>query len=284
MSRKTGLGKGLDALIPVEEIQPHGEEVFSVSVLNIQPNPRQPRSAIHAEDLEDLAASIKEHGILQPLIVSTSPVEGQFILVAGERRLRAAIQAGLQTVPVLLREVTDEQQLELALIENIQRADLNAIETAEAYHQLAEIFHLSHEEIAAKVGKNRATVTNTLRLLKLPESGKKALLDGLITEGHARAILSLTNPEAQLAALQVILQQNLNVRQAEALVQKLAGHRADHPHQENKDPEIQALEEKLRNCLGTKVNLHHSAKGGSIVIHYYSNEELDAILTRLSIE
>jgi ParB family chromosome partitioning protein len=284
MVRKTGLGRGLDALIPGDETPAHVDGVTSVSVQCIQPNPRQPRSTFKPEELEDLANSIKEHGILQPLIVSSAPVDGTYILIAGERRLKAAIQAGLDTVPVIIRQVSDEQQLELALIENIQRADLNALETAEAYRHLTEDFHLSHEEIAAKVGKNRATVTNTLRLLKLPDAGRKALLDGSITEGHARAVLALSTPQAQLSALQVIIKQNLNVRQTELLVQRLNGHRTSNPRKDQPDPKIQSIEERLRSSLGTKVNLHHGKKGGSIVIHYYSDEELGAILDRLTDE
>jgi ParB family chromosome partitioning protein len=284
MVRRTGLGRGLDALIPGGEPSAPSDGITLIPVQSIQPNPRQPRSTFKPEELEDLSNSIREHGILQPLIVSSAPVDGTYILIAGERRLKAAIQAGLETVPAMIRQVSDEQQLELALIENIQRADLNALETAEAYRHLAEDFHLSHEEIAAKVGKNRATVTNTLRLLKLPEAGRKAVLDGSITEGHARAILALSTPQAQLSALQVILKQNLNVRQTELLVQRLNGHRTSAHKKDQPDPEISSIEEKLRSSLGTKVNLHHGKKGGSIVIHYYSDEELGAILDRLTNE
>lgn len=285
MAHRSGLGRGLDALIPGGELPSAPSEGISlIPVQDIHPNPYQPRSSFRPEELEDLANSIREHGILQPLIVSAAQEEGTYLLIAGERRLKAAIQAGLERVPAMIRQVSDEQQLELALIENIQRADLNPLETAEAYRHLTEEFHLSHEEIATKVGKNRTTVTNTLRLLKLPEAGRKAILDGSITEGHARALLALPTPQAQQAALQVILKDDLNVRQTELLVQRLNGHRLPAPKKEKEDPQIRSLEDRLRNALGTKVSLHHGKKGGTIVIHYYSDEELDAVLTRLTNE
>jgi len=184
MPKKSGLGRGLDALIP-GDIHPTTDGIVQVPIDQIHPNPRQPRSNIHTTEIDELAASIAEHGLLQPLIVSYDATERVYTLVAGERRLLAARRAGMQTISVIIREVSDQQRLVLALIENVQRADLSPLETAEAYRQLAEDFNLSHEEIAQRVGKSRTTVTNTLRLLRLPASLQKALAEGAISEGHA---------------------------------------------------------------------------------------------------
>jgi ParB family transcriptional regulator, chromosome partitioning protein len=281
MAHKTGLGRGLGALLPGGDDVPAGNGVLLVAVENVLPNPRQPRSMMRPEELQELTDSVREHGVLQPLIVTPGDTEGRYVLIAGERRLHAARLAGLTAVPVLVRQATDQQRLELAIIENVQRSDLSSLEEAEAYRQLAEDFDLSHEAIAAKVGKSRVAVTNTLRLLKLPDSVKNALIEGRVTEGHARALLALTNPEAQGAALRSVLKQELNVRQTEELVRKLCGEKpANRPHQAT-SPEIASLEERLRASLGTKVNLQTRRNGGTLTIHYYSNEELDAILARL---
>ncbi len=280
MPQRTGLGKGLDALIPGETLHPADTGIAQVPTESIFPNPRQPRIQFDPAELEELAGSIREHGILQPLIAA--PAEnGRYTLIAGERRLEAARKAGLRMVPVILRQVDDRQLLELALIENIQRADLNPLEEAEAYHQLQSEFGLSHEQIAMQVSKSRVAVTNTLRLLNLPESVKKALLDGRISEGHARALLALATPEAQQAALQTILTQELTVRQVEELVRKMGGQKRPAQPKTGPAPEVAAIEERLRASLGTKVNLRHGERGGSLTIHYYSDEELDAILDRL---
>ncbi|NMC54212.1 MAG: ParB/RepB/Spo0J family partition protein [Chloroflexi bacterium] len=282
MARKGGLGKGLDALIPSQPVEGQTPAPgMSVSIAKIVPNPRQPRQVLREEDLQDLAASIKEHGIIQPLIVSYDAAADTYILIAGERRLKAAVLAGLAAVPVVVRQVNDQQQLELALIENIQRSDLSPLETAEAYQHLHNDFGLSHEEIAVRVGKNRVTVTNTLRLLKLPESILKALTLGEISEGHARALLALTSSQAQVAALQTILNQKLTVRQTEELVQKLSGEKPASPPRKPIAPEIKALEEKLRDQLGTRVTMRHGKKGGTLTLHYYSTEELDTLLSIL---
>jgi len=282
MARKGGLGKGLDALIPVGSSVPgEGMSTFEVPIERITPNPLQPRSTMQAEALEELAASIKEHGILQPLLVTYDAGNDGYILVAGERRLRAARLAGLEYVPVLVRQATDQQRLELALIENVQRADLTPLETAEAYRQLADDFHLSQEAIADQVGKSRVAVTNTLRLLKLPIEVRRALADGTITEGHARALLGLPSDQAQIAALESIIRHALNVRQTEELVRKLLGERAKKAEPRSPDPEITAIEQRLQDALGTRVAVRHGRKGGSVVIHYYSDEELNALIATL---
>lgn len=282
MARKGGLGRGLDALIPggnFESSAPQGTTLVQSAL--IIPNPRQPRESMNGDDLEDLANSIREHGILQPLVVTFDPLSGMYTLIAGERRLRASKIAGLDEVPVVIREADDLQRLELALIENVQRADLSPLETAEAYRELMDDFSLSHEEISEKVSKSRVAVTNTLRLLKLPDIVQKALADGQISEGHARALLGLATPQSQIAALQSIIAHDLNVRQTEELVRKLTGHKPEPVQEKVVEPEIQEIESRLRNKLSTRVTMHHSKKGGTITIHYFSDEELDGLLHQL---
>jgi ParB family transcriptional regulator, chromosome partitioning protein len=282
MARKGGLGKGLDALIPGgDNLNPITQGATFIQTALIIPNPRQPRAHMDGEELDDLANSIREHGVLQPLIVTFDTLSGMYTLIAGERRLRASKLVGLEQVPVIVREATDMERLELALIENVQRSDLSPLETAEAYRELAEDFNLSHEQISERVAKSRVSVTNTLRLLKLPDSVQKALADGQISEGHARALLGLTTPQSQIAALQSIVAHDLNVRQAEELVRKLTGHKPEPVQEKMVEPEIQAIEERLRNRLSTRVSLHHGKKGGTITIHYFSDEELDGIVRQL---
>jgi ParB family chromosome partitioning protein len=281
MAKHSGLGKGLESLIPTgaPTVSSSGG-VLQVSVDLIQPNPRQPRIHFHDGDLDDLSASILEHGVLQPLVVA--PGEGgTYILIAGERRLQASKKAGLKTVPIIMRNATGQELLELALIENIQRADLNALEEAEAYRQLTEEFGLSHEAVAKRVGKNRVTITNTLRLLGAAIAVKQALIDGKITEGHARALLGLTSAKAQEAALQTILNLELSVRQTEGLVKKLGGAKPSLKKKPGPSPDVNEIEQRLRASLGTKVALRHGKKGGTVTIHYYSDEELDALLGKL---
>lgn len=282
MSRRRGLGRGLDALIPGEDDSQPRQGVQEVSIAQIKPNPFQPRTNFKQQELEELAGSIKEHGVLQPLIVTEGEGGRGFVLIAGERRLQAARLAGLEAVPVIVRQVSSQQQLELALIENLQREDLNPLEAAEGYRQLAEDFNLSHGEIAAKVGKSRTAVSNTLRLLNLSKAVQKALASGDVSEGHARALLGLDSAQAQSAALKTIIQSGLNVRQAEELVRRLSGKRTAKPESgRTLSPEEKDLEERLRQALGTKVNLKRSQKGGSIVLHFYSDEELNTLLDLL---
>jgi ParB family chromosome partitioning protein len=287
MTKKTGLGRGLDALIPSGDFTPEilpatppsGYETLPIAVINR--NPRQPRSQIHQEELAELAASIRENGILQPLIVSPADEPGKYILIAGERRLLAAGLAGLDSVPAIVREASEQQRLELALIENVQRTDLTPLEAAEAYRQLADDFNLSHEQIAQQLGKSRVSITNTLRLLKLPEDVRQSLARGEISEGHARILLSLPTPQAQSAALHTITSHELNVRRTEDLVHKLLGQRPTPEAKPTPKPDVSFLEERLRERLGTRVNLHQRKKGGTLVIHYYSDEELDALVLRI---
>lgn len=281
MTRKTGLGRGLEALIPTGESEISKNGINQISIDRISPNPRQPRTRFDANELDELAASIREHGVIHPLVVTHGENTGEYILIAGERRLLAAGKAGLESVPVIIRDASQQQLVELALVENVQRADLGPLEAAEAYRQLAEDFNLSHDEIAARVGKSRVAVTNTLRLLKLPPSVLQALADGLITEGHARVLLALATVQAQSAAMQTIIRHGLNVRQAEELIRKLSGQKPSRPAKSGLPPELMALEGRMRDYLGTKVSLTRSRKGGTLVIHYYSDEELTALVDRI---
>lgn len=284
MPKRTGLGKGLDALIPSGEAKPSlggvGGGLTQVPIDAIQRNPRQPREKFDTEELENLAASIREHGVIQPLIVSPG-TDGMYVLIAGERRLQASRRAGLKTVPVVIRSATDQQLLELALIENVQRADLNPIEEAEAYQHLAKEFKLSHEKIAERVGKSRVAVTNTLRLLDASAAVKQALVDGRITEGHARAMLTLS-AKAQESLLNQVVNLDLSVRQTEALAGKYSGRKTPSGKRAGQSAEVTDIERRLRISLGTKVAVKHGKKGGRVVIYYYSDEELDSLLGKLT--
>jgi ParB family chromosome partitioning protein len=275
MSTRRGLGKGLEALIPVAE-RPAGG-VSEARVAAIQPNPMQPRTNLDAEALAELAASINEHGLIQPLIVSQVGPE-QYQIIAGERRWQAARLAGLGTVPVIVKEATPQQALELALVENIQREDLNPLEEAAAFQQLVDEFGLTQEQVAGRVGKSRVAVTNTIRLLRLPADVKQALADGTIREGHARVLLALPTPEAQTAALKVVMGKALSVRQTEELVRRLLAEPPPPKVKAPVSPETELLEQEFRDTLGTKVNLYRSKKGqGRLVVHFYSEEELQTI-------
>jgi len=283
VSSKRGLGRGLDALLPASPEPPAqaAAGVGQVAVAAISRNPRQPRARLDPTELEELANSIREHGVIQPLIVAQTSFAGQYTLIAGERRLEAARLAGLATVPAIVREATDQQLLEVALVENIQRSDLGPLETALAYRHLADDFGLSHESIAARVGKKRVTVTNTLRLLKLPQRILEALVAGELSEGHARVLLMLPTTEAQMAAFDKVLRSDLSVRQTEALVRRLLGQKEARPAREAREVETDALAERLRDHLGTRVSLRRGRKGGTITLHFYSDEELNAISEKI---
>jgi ParB family chromosome partitioning protein len=272
---KTVLGRGLDALIPEK-----GEEVLHLEISRIFPGSgNQPRKTFREQSLNELAASIKEKGVLQPIIVSRAG-DGSFKLIAGERRWRAAQIAGLKKIPALVKNVASKDSLEIALIENIQREDLNPVETAEAFDKLIKDFNLTQEELSERVGKERATVTNYLRLLRLPEDIKTLIADGSITMGHARAILSIDKKAHQLDAARKIIKKGLSVRETESLAKNLSLI-ADKKSKakQHKDPQIASLEDKLIKSLGTKVRLHHKGKkGGKIEIEYYSLDELDRLL------
>jgi ParB family chromosome partitioning protein len=281
MARKRGLGKGLDALIPGSESFEEEAGVLQILIKDIAPNPRQPRSQFDPTLLKELADSIAEHGVLQPIVVTPSPDGPGYQLIIGERRLQAAQIAGLDTVPVIVRQVDEQGQLILALIENLQRMDLNPLEAAEGYQHLIEDFDLSHEAVATQVGKSRTSITNTLRLLNLEPSVQQALREEKISEGHARALLGLSKSQAQNAALQTVLKEGLNVRQTEELVRRLSGERRKSTPPRKKSADLSDIEEKLREALGTRVTITSSARGGRIIIHFYSDEELNALVDHL---
>lgn len=284
MARKGGLGKGLEALIPGSTAAPQPESgAVELPVEQIVPNPRQPRTAMDETELQHLAVSIREHGVLQPLLVSHEPQTGGYILIAGERRLRAARLAGLDTVPVMIRQTSDQQRLELALIENVQRADLTPLETAAAYHQLIEEFGLTHEEVAQRVGKSREAVTNTHRLMRLPDEVKLGLAQGMITEGHARALLGLeSRPEALIDVYRLVVKNRFSVRQTEAYVKELMGGRRPQKTARKDVPaEVQEMEDELRRYLGTRIRLRYGKDGGSLTIYYFSDEELNDMINKI---
>ncbi|MDO9545877.1 MAG: ParB/RepB/Spo0J family partition protein [Pelolinea sp.] len=278
-----GLGKGLDALIPGGFQKDSNGGAQQIPISAIKPNPEQPRTEINNEGLEDLARSIQEHGIIQPLILTKDTVNDQYTLIAGERRLLAAQIAGLESVPAIIRDASNQERLELALIENIQREDLSPLESALAYQRLNDEFDLSHEDISVRVGKSRVAISNTLRLLKLPDDVQAALHAGKISEGHARALLGLPSKKSQSAALHTILNNELNVRQTEELARKFSGQKPILEKEKNPiPPEIKSLEDSLRASLGTKVTVNHGIKGGTVVIHYYSEEELESLIDRFN--
>ncbi len=272
--KKAALGKGLKALIP--DTGPGHEEI---DIGLIEPNPEQPRKVFREEALEELAASIREKGILQPVILRKAD-SGRYFLIAGERRWRAARMAGLKRIPAIVKETSSQEALEIALIENIQRDDLNPLETAEAFNRLIEEYQYTQEDLAKRVGKDRATVANFLRILKLPPEVKGLLSEGRLSMGHAKALLSIPTKSGQIEAARVVIKKGLSVRETEALCKRLLeGKRKQKPGQ--KDPNILALEDKLKQSLGTKVQIRHKGKKGRIEIEYYSLDELDRLLERL---
>lgn len=278
MTKKRGLGRGLGALIPNDESSGEGTPsgLRTVAIDAIQPNPHQPRSIMDEGKLAELADSIREHGLIQPLIVTGK--QGQFTLIAGERRWRASRLAGLTEVPVVVKEATPQAMLELAIIENIQRADLNALEEALAYQQLMDDFGLTQEAVAQRVGKGRSTIANIVRLLDLPEGIQQAVLDGVISGRHGRELLRLPTPESQKAALNQIDKLGLSVRQTERLVDNLLADSKPKPKPKRKLPaELVSLQGDFERRLGARVAIDKGKKGGKVVIYYYSDEELQSI-------
>jgi ParB family chromosome partitioning protein len=283
MSKKRALGRGLESLIPSGDLLgPDAGTVLQVPVDEIAPNPRQPRQYLDPEALRELAASLQAHGMIQPLIVSEAGPGAepgiQYYLIAGERRLEAAKLIELEAVPAIVKEATPQQMLELALVENIQRADLNPLEEAAAYEHLGEEFGLTQQEIADRVGKNRVSIANALRLLRLPDFCKGVLASGQISEGHARALLGLEDDlEAMRHALKQTIAGQLSVRQTEELVRRLRSSPASPKATRTVAPETRALEGEFARALGTKVRLRRSSRGGHLTIHFYSDEELDTL-------
>lgn len=281
-----GLGRGLNSLIPPKKISqafssgveaaPQGVRLVDVPVKNIRPNPKQPREDFGYQDLEDLINSIKEHGILQPLVVTK--IDGEnYELIAGERRYRAAKFLNLKTVPAIVRTAKDQEKLELALIENIQRKNLNPVEEAKAFQRLMNEFNLTQEEVSQRVGKSRSVVANTLRLLGLPEEILQALRSGKIKESHGRTLLSLPDNKAQLKYFSKILKSEVNVRDMEGVARKARGVK-----QRKVEPALVAKEELLRSVFGTKVEIKKRGNKGQIIIHFYSDEEYSDIIKKIS--
>lgn len=250
------------------------DRVWHIPLSDITPNPEQPRRNFKEAELKELAESIREHGVLQPILVSEKS-DGGYLLIAGERRYRASKLLNLPTIPALVKEFKDEQKLEVALIENIQRSELNPLEEAFAYQRLVEEFGLTQEEVAVKVGKSRSAVTNTIRLLTLPEEVQRALIEGKISAGQARTLLSIDDQKNQLEMLQSMLGEKISVRDLEQKVREKKGNSVRH------DPNVVYIEEELRGKLGTKVSVSKKGEVGTITIHFFSKEELEEIVRKI---
>jgi ParB family chromosome partitioning protein len=272
-AREYGLGRGLDALIPPPS---DGEAGRQIPLDRIVANPHQPRARFEEAELGELAASIDAHGVLQPIVVRGLP-NGDYQLIAGERRVRAARLAGLSQIPAVVREPSEEEMVELALIENLQRTDLNPLEEAIGFRLLIERFGMAHEAVAGRVGRSRAAVSNALRLLDLAPETQEALLDGQISEGHARALAGLTVPELQVAALAIVLERQLSVRQTEELVRRRRRQARPDP-QVAPEEDLAELENRLRGLLATKVAITRTRRGGRISIDFGSDEELERLI------
>ena len=271
MAKKTkALGKGLSALIP-ESIEAKDSGIIELKITDIVANETQPRRAFGQDTLNELAESIKEHGVVQPIVVRKDG--SGYEIVAGERRWRAARLAGIKTIPVVVKDYSKVQAMEIALIENLQREDLNPIEEANAYRTLMEEHKVSQDDIAKRIGKSRPKVANTLRLLNLNEEVRELLISGELSAGHGRALLAISNQARQLDIAKRIVKEGLNVRQTEKMSQKTVK-----KNKKPKSPEIVEIEGKLRDILHTKVSLTHGRKKGKIEIEYYSNDDLERII------
>lgn len=289
MAAKRGLGKGIDAMISGDDTKAKKvvkeviKEVDTIDINKIEPNSNQPRKNFNEDKIHELAESIKQHGLIEPLIVQKGK-KGFYTIIAGERRWRAAREAGVKEIPVVLKEYSDQQVMEIALIENIQREDLNAIEEAEAYERLIKDFNLKQDEVAERVSKSRVAITNSLRLLKLDPRVREMIIEDKIKSGHARALLSVTDPEEQYRLAVMIFDNSMSVRETEKMVKKYLADK-DKPTKEVKKKDTQTeliykdYEEKLKTVIGTKVNINNKGKGkGKIEIEYFSPDEFDRII------
>jgi ParB family chromosome partitioning protein len=276
-ARAFGLGRGLDALIP----RSTERGVNELPLDRITRNPQQPRAAFDDATLGELAASMAVHGVIQPVVVRELP-GGDYELIAGERRIRAARLAGLNTIPAIVRETDSERSLEMALIENLQREDLNPVEAAQAYRQLIDRFGLTHEAVARQVGKSRVAITNALRLLDLAPETVRSIAEGRITEGHGRALAAVSVHELQRAVLQVVVERRLSVRETEELVRRKRDEASRTPSQPSLPADLRDLEAQLRGMLATKVGIVRTRRGGRLVIDFYSDEELDRLYAVIS--
>ena len=272
---RTGLGRGFDTLLP------RGlQQVVELSRDEIRANRFQPRAIAEKAELDELASSIRTHGILQPIVVGERDEEGMYELIAGERRWRASGLAGLTVIPALIRSVGEQERLQLALVENLQRVNLSAVERANAFRRLKDEFDLTQEEIALTVGKSRSTVANTMRLLDLPQEALRALSDGRITEGHARALLGIKGQIERTQLLNQILDEGMSVRVVEQAARR---RKTTTALKISKDTNAIWLESSLRDVLRTKVEVHRVGQGGRIVIHFYNDEDLGALVERMTI-
>ena len=280
MPKRKALGKGLSALIPdADEFDDRDKQFFQCPVEVIEPNPYQPRQTFSPHELEEMVRSVKEKGIITPLLVNKT--ETGYQLIAGERRWRAAQKAGLRRIPVVVREVTPTESLELALIENIHRKDLNPIEEAFAYAKLLEETRITQDVLAKRLGKDRSSITNLLRLLKLPVQIQQDVIDGHLSMGHARLLAGLKNTEDQWTLRNTIIKRGLSVRQSEALAKRGKDSTNTREKGSTKDPYLQSLEDNLKRSLGTKVEIKKRGRKGSLVVHFYSDDELDRLLELL---
>lgn len=279
MAKRKALGRGLSALFPDTVITETDKGFFYCPIESISPNPHQPRQNFSDSELIELADSIKEKGVIQPILVSR--IKDGFQLIAGERRWRAAQKAGLDKIPVLIREVSPAETLELALIENIQRKDLNPIEESSAYQELIEKFHLTQEALSKRVGKDRSTIANFLRLLKLPPLIQQDLIDGRLTTGHARVLVTMESLSAQMEIRDRIIKKSLSVRQTEDLVKKIVTLKKPKIPKTEADHYIDSLSNDLQKSLGTKVVIRRKGKKGKIIIEFYSDEDLDRLIDHL---
>ena len=289
MAAKRGLGKGIDAMISGDDTKAKKvvkeviKEVDTIDINKIEPNSNQPRKNFNEDKIHELAESIKQHGLIEPLIVQKGK-KGFYTIIAGERRWRAAREAGVKEIPVVVKEYSDQQVMEIALIENIQREDLNAIEEAEAYERLIKDFNLKQDEVAERVSKSRVAITNSLRLLKLDPRVREMIIEDKIKSGHARALLSVTDPEEQYRLAVMIFDNSMSVRETEKMIKKYLADK-DKPTKEVKKKDTQTeliykdYEEKLKTVIGTKVNINNKGKGkGKIEIEYFSPDEFDRII------
>jgi ParB family chromosome partitioning protein len=274
---KQPLGRGLASLIPEMSKAQSADRVINISVNDLTPNPYQPRIQMDNESLEDLSASIKEKGVVQPIIVRSMGAD-KYEIIAGERRFRACKMAGLPAVPAIVKEASDAEAMAIAITENIQREDLNAVELARAYNSLMNHFNLTQEQLALTVGKSRPAVANIMRLLQLPQEIQEYLLSNKITMGHARALLSLEQEELQVALCKKIMELELSVRQTEKLIQKMLGQPKQQRTISIPSAELKAFESRLRTVLATQVKVHQKGRKGKIEIEYYSNDDLDRIM------
>jgi len=276
MNKRKALGKGLGALIP--DLQEDEDLLTYVSVNNILPNPHQPRRYFDSQKIDEMAQTISEKGIFSPLLVRKN--ENQYEIISGERRLRAAKKAGLKEVPVIIKETDSLSSFEISLIENIQREDLNPIEEAEAYHTFISFSEYNHETLSKKLGKDRSTITNSLRLLNLPSEIKDAIINGSVSPAHGRTLLSLKNPEDQINALTIVLNKGLSVRETEKLIKNLCSEKKS-DNRPVKDIHLQSIENELKHFFSTQVKISKSGKKGKITIEFYSLDDLDRILSRI---